>query len=300
MNSVFLTQEAVRGIKKNVTMTVALVLTVTISLTLFGVGLLVQRQSSTMKDYWYDKVELSIFLCGANSATETCPKNISETERDNIRRTLENNPDVVEIYYESSEEAYGHFTKQFKDSPILASVKPEDLPESFRVKLSSPDKYESVAAEIIVLPGVEQVRDQKALLERFFSLLSGVQQIAITVAIGMLLVTVLLILNTVRLSAYARRKETNVMKLVGASNLSIALPFILEAVVAAVAGGFISVLALFGLQQFIVENRLAATYVETSFVNWTDVFSISLIVFLVGVLIAAVSAAVSVKKYLKI
>ena len=300
MNSLFLTQEAIRGVKKNVTMTTALVLTVVISLTLFGIGLLVQKQTETMKDYWYDKVELSIFLCGTSSSPEVCANPVTETQRDTIRRTLENNPSVSALYYESSDEAYGHFKEQFKDSPILSSVKPEDLPESFRVKLTTPEVYEEVAASIAELEGVEQTRDQKALLERFFSLLSSVQQAALIVAFGMLTVTVLLILNTVRLSAYSRRKETNVMKLVGASNLSIALPFILEAVVAAVVGATISIAVLFGIQHFIVEGRLAQTYTETNFITWVDVFSTSFTVFMIGTTVAAAAAAFSVKRHLKI
>jgi cell division transport system permease protein len=298
--TLFLAQEATRGLRKNMTMTIALILTVMVSLSLFGTGLLVQRQVTTMKDYWYDKVELSVFLCGPGAGSSVCPAQVTGKQRDTVRETLEANPGVASVYYESSEEAYSHFKEQFANSPILNSVTSDALPESFRVKLKSPGDYDSVSAAVAGLAGVEQVRDQKALLQQFFSLMSGVQKAALGAAVCMLGVTVLLILNTVRLSAYARRKETGIMKLVGATNLSVALPFVLEAVLAAVVGAAASVGVLFAVQQFVVEGKLMNTYKFTSFITWPDVFGVALIVLLVGLVVSAAAASVSVKKYLRV
>lgn len=298
--TLFLAQEATRGLRKNMTMTVALILTVMVSLSLFGVGLLVQRQVTTMKDYWYDKVELSVFLCGPQAQSSVCPTAVTGKQRDAVRQVLETNPGVASVYYESSEEAYTHFKEQFANSPILNSVTADALPESFRVKLKSPNDYDSVSAAVSTQPGVEQVRDQKALLQQFFSLMSGVQKAALAAALCMLGVTVLLILNTVRLSAYARRKETGIMKLVGATNLSVALPFVLEAVLAAVVGAVASVGVLFAVQQFIVEGKLMNTYKFTSFITWPDVFGVALVVLVVGLVVSAGAASFSVKKYLRV
>ena len=122
MRARFLAKETYRGVSRNITMTLALILTVAISLSLFGVGFLVQRQANTMKDYWYDKVELSVFLCGGVSSSEKCPTAVTQDQRDNIRMTLESLPGVQKVYYESNQEAYDRFKEQFKNSPILSSV----------------------------------------------------------------------------------------------------------------------------------------------------------------------------------
>lgn len=297
----FITREVFEGFSRNLTMTIAVILTVAVSLTLFGTGLLVRSQVNTMKDYWYDKVEVSVFLCGPNSEGKTCATAVTPVQREQIRSTIDGlGPLVEQVYYESSQDAYDRFREQFKNSPILENVTADALPESYRVKLSDPTQYATVAAAVAQQPGVEQVRDQKKLLDSFFTLLGGLQALALGIAAAMLIVTVLLVSNTMRLSAFSRRRETGIMKLVGASNYYIRLPFLLEAALAAAIGGALAVGALAGIKVFLIDRVLAPTFRFTAFISWDDVNRVLPIVFLTGIVLAAISAFLSIRRFLKV
>lgn len=296
----FITSEMFSGLFRNVTMTLAVVLTVAVSLTLFGTGLLVRAQVDTMKDYWYDKVEVSVFLCGVNSDPGVCPAAITDTQRDALRTELETSPLVEQVYYESADEAYARFTEQFANSPILENVTPAALPESFRVKLYDPEDYNVLAESLATAEGVEVVRDQKRLLDNFFTLLNGLQALALGIAAAMLLVTILLVTNTMRVSAFSRRRETGIMKLVGASNYYIRLPFLLEAAVAAAVGGIIACGALVGLKVFLIDAVLAPTFQFTAFIGWSDIHRVLPIVLATGISLAVLSAFFAIRRYLKV
>ncbi|MBV5268370.1 MAG: ABC transporter permease, partial [Burkholderiaceae bacterium] len=209
----FIRREVGNGIRRNFTMTVALIVAVAVSLSLVGAALLMRAQVDRMKGYWYDKIEVSIFLCGNTSVAFTCTGAITDEQRANVEAVLGSlAPTVQEIFYESSEDAYGKFQEQFAGSAILANISPDALPESFRVKLDDPANFEKVAAALQSVQGVESIQDQRQLLDRFFQILKGLQSFAIAVAIAMLFVTVLLVMNTIRVSAFARRRETSIMR----------------------------------------------------------------------------------------
>ena len=296
----FIGEEVVAGLSRNVTMTLAVILTVAVSLTLFGTGLLVRAQVDTMKDYWYDKVEVSIFLCGANSESSVCPAAITDDERTALQTELEASPLVSQVYYESSEEAFTRFQEQFADSPILENVTPAALPESFRVKLNDPEDYALLSSSLQDAAGVEVVRDQKRLLDNFFTLLNGLQALALGIAAAMLVVTALLITNTMRLSAFSRRRETGIMKLVGASNYYIRLPFLLEAAIAAAIGSLLACSALIGIKHFLVDQVLAPRFQFTAFIGWGEVQRVLPLISLTGVALAALAAFIAIRRYLRV
>ncbi len=298
----FIFSETFQGLRRNLTMTFAVIITVAVSLTLFGAGLLVRAQVDSMKDYWYDRVEVSIFLCGSYSSEASCSLGAVTPE---VRAQIEAElnalrPLVQEIHYESKEEAYQHFLEQFRDSPITQNVTAEALPESFRVKLSDPTKYEVIAAAFAGRPGIEQVQDQRQLLDRFFRLLNGLQVIALSVAVTMLVVTALLVINTIRVAAHARRREVGIMRLVGASNFMIRMPFLLEAAVAAAIGGLVAVAAIVAAKVFLIDEVLAPSYRFTAFVGWDQVIPILPIIFVTGIVIAMIAAALTLRRYLKV
>jgi cell division transport system permease protein len=296
----FITSEVFSGLFRNVTMTLAVILTVAVSLTLFGTGLLVRAQVDTMKDYWYDKVEVSVFLCGENSDSSVCSGAITAPERDALRTGLEQSSLVEQVYYESSDEAYSRFQEQFADSPILENVTPAALPESFRVKLYNPEDYPILADSLSAAPGVEVVRDQKRLLDNFFTLLNGLQALALGIAAAMLVVTVLLVANTMRVSAFSRRRETGIMKLVGASNYYIRLPFLLEAAIAAAIGGIIASGALISLKVFLIDRVLVPTFQFTAFIGWEDIHRVLPIVLATGISLAVLAAFFAIRRYLRV
>jgi len=302
MRSAFVASEVGNGLRRNLTMTIAVIITVGVSLALFGVSLLVRAQVDTMKDFWYDRVEVSIFLCNDNSETASCAAGaVTDAQRTQIRADLESlRPLVEEVYFESQEEAYQRFVEQYRNSPIVDNVTPDALPESFRVKLSDPTQYEVVASAFIGRPGVEQVNDQRAFLDRFFQLLGGLQAIALIVAIAMLVVTVLLIVNTMRVAAFSRRRETGIMRLVGASNFYIQLPFLLEAAIAAAVGALLATGGIILVKSLVVDNVLAPAFQFTAFIGWDAVVGIIPLLFLVGMGLAVLAAFFTLRKYMRV
>jgi cell division transport system permease protein len=296
----YLAGEIGTGLRRNVTMTVAVVVTVAISLALFGAALLIRAQAETMKDYWYDKIEISVFLCNDFDTGATCASGaVSDEQRATIETTLEQNPEVEQVFPESQEEAYDLFRERFDDS-IADNITPEQLQESFRVKLVNPEEYEGVVSAVAGLPGVAQVVDQRALLDRFFRLLNGFQVAALAIAAVQVFAAILLISNTIRVAAFSRRRETGIMRLVGASNWSIQLPFILEAAIAGLIGGVLAVLVLLGFQAFFVEDILVPAFRFTAWVGWNDVWQIIPILLLTGTGIAAVASFVTLRRFLRV
>jgi cell division transport system permease protein len=301
MRAQLLVSEVSTGLRRNLTMTIAVIVTVAISLTLFGAGLLIRAQVNTMKDYWYDRVEVSVFLCGADSTAPSCAGGaVTDEQRDEIEADLRALPQVEEVFYESQQEAYERFQEQFADSAIAENVTPEALPESFRVKLTDPTQYAVVASAFDGRPGVELVQDQRAILDRFFRVLNGFQLAALVVAVVQIAAAALLISNTIRVAAFSRRRETGIMRLVGASNFSIQAPFLLEGAIAGLIGAVFASGSLLLLQKYFIENRLRPSFQFTAFISWNQVWAVCAILLVVGVLLAAFASFVTLRRYLKV
>lgn len=295
----FVRKEVGSGLRRNFTMTVALIVSVAVSLSLVGAALLMSAQVDRMKGYWYDKIEVSIFLCGNTSVAFTCTGAVTDEQRKNIETILGTLESVQEVFYESSADAYAQFKEQFAGSAILANISPDALPESFRVKLDNPENFEKVAGALQSVQGVESIQDQRQLLDRFFQILKGLQTFALAVALAMLFVTVLLVMNTVRVAAFARRRETSIMRSVGASNMSIRLPFILEAAVAAIIGSTLATAGILASKYWLIDAKLAPNLTFIPFVTWNEVLAIVPILYLVGLGTTVLAASVTLRRYLK-
>ena len=296
----FVSKEVGSGLRRNFTMTVALIVSVAVSLALVGTALLMRAQVDRMKGYWYDKIEVSIFLCGESSVAFTCTGTVTDLQRANIESVLASlSPTVQDVFYESSNDAFEKFKEQFAGSAILANISPSALPESFRVKLDDPANFEVVAGALQSVQGVESIQDQRQLLDRFFQILKGLQSFAIAVAVAMLFVTVLLVMNTVRVAAFARRRETSIMRSVGASNMSIRLPFILEAAVAAVIGSSLATAGILAAKYWVIDARLAPNLTFIPFVTWTEVLAIVPLLYSVGLGITVFAASITLRRYLR-
>jgi len=290
------------GLRRNLTMSIALVITFAVSLGLLGGALLVRDQVGVMKDYWYDKVQVSIFLCTKNSDSASCSAGaVTPAQKDEIRADLESLKPLVEtVYYESSQEAYARFKEQFKNSPIAQNASPDALPESFRVKLNDPQKYDVIASAFAGRPGVDNVVDQRSLLDKFFRVLGGLQTMALAIAGAMIFVTILLIANAMRVAAFNRRRETGIMRLVGASDFYIQMPFLLEAAIGAAIGAIVASLALVGVKALVIDARIAPEFTITPFVGWDSVLQASLVLLILGVGLAAITAFFSLRRYLRV
>lgn len=301
MRANFVVSEIGIGLRRNLTMTIAVVVTVAISLALFGAGLLIRAQVGTMKDYWYDKVEVSVFLCGKGSEAPSCAQGpVTPQERTQIEQDLKSLPQVQTVFYESQDQAYARFKEQFKNSAIADNVTPDAMPESFRVKLKDPQQYAVVATAFQGRPGVEQVQDQRALLQPFFKALNGLQTAAIFIALVQILAAALLISNTIRVAAFSRRRETGIMRLVGASNFYIQLPFLLEGAIAGFFGALLASGALVAVKKFFVDDRLAPSFRFTAFIGWDAVWTVVPILLVTGVALSALASFVTLRKYLRV
>ena len=300
MRAGFLLKEVRIGLRRNLTMTFAVVVTVAISLSLLGVGLLANAQVNAMKDYWYDKIEVSVFLCGTLSESPTCASGVvTEEQRTSIKADLENLSVVDSVFYESQTEAFERFKERFKDSAIAQNVTADQLPESFRVKLTDPTQFDVVVSAFSGRPGVDIVQDQRSILEKFFKLLDVLRNGALLVGLFSVLTAALLISNTLRIAAFNRRRETGVMKLVGASSWSIQLPFLLEGVFSAVLGWVFATGLLSGLK-YVIDDRVAPLLTFTKFFEWDQVWISSAILLGVGLFVSILASAITLRRYLKV
>ena len=295
----FVGKEVGNGLRRNFTMTVALIVSVAVSLSLVGAALLLSAQVDRMKGYWYDKIEVSIFLCGNTSVAFTCTGSVTVEQRKNIETILGGLDPVKNVFYESSADAYAQFKEQFAGSAILANISTDALPASFRVKLDNPENFEIVAGALQSVQGVESIQDQRKLLDRFFQILKGLQTFALAIALAMLFVTVLLVMNTVRVAAFARRRETSIMRSVGASNMSIRLPFILEAGVAAILGSTLATAGILASKHWLIDAKLAPNLTFIPFVTWNEVLVIVPVLYLIGVGTTVLAASITLRRYLR-
>ncbi|MCF6472998.1 ABC transporter permease [Nonomuraea sp. MG754425] len=299
MRANFIFSEVWIGLRRNLTMTIAVVITVAVSMALLGVGLMINSQVGLMSNYWNDKVEISVFLCKKGSAMPACngkaitPAQIKALE-DHIKKT----PGVKGVLYENSADAYKNFKESFSNNQALVDVtRVEDLPESFRISLQDPDNYKPVLDAMKGQPGVADVTDQRQLIAPFFSLLNTLAFAALSVAIVLVLAAALLIGNTVRLSAFNRRRETGIMRLVGASNLYIQLPFVMEGVIAGLLGGVFAAVILILAKVFLFDE--VVRFFGTG-LGWNDLAQTITLTMVIGVVICILASFVTLRRYLRV
>ena len=300
MRAGFLFSEVRIGLRRNLTMTFAVMSTVAISLTLLGIGLLANSQVRVMKDYWYDKIEVSVFLCGSLSESASCASGpVTPAQRTSIESDIQALPAVAKVYYESQSQAFVHFQERFKGSAIAQNVTQDQLPESFRVKLKDPTNFAVIQSAFSGRPGVDSVQDQRTILEKFFKLLGVLRDGALAIGLASVLTAALLISNTLRIAAFNRRRETGVMKLVGASSFSIQLPFLLEGVFSAIVGWIVST-GLLSLFKLLIDAKVAPLLSFTQFFKWSDVWVASSLLLLTGFVVSTTASILTLRKYLQV
>jgi cell division transport system permease protein len=292
------------AIRRNLSMIVSVILVTFISLTFVGTAGLLQQQIGSMKTYWYDKAQVAIYLCTKTSPQEICPQGeASKDVQSTITERLDSEtlaPYIDKYYFENHQQAFDTFQKEFKDNSVAKYVTPEQLNETFWVNLKDPNQAPIIIESFNGLAGVEEVKDQRTYLDQIFSMLNIASLAAISIAGLMLFSAVLLISTTIRLSAVMRRREIGIMRLVGASNFYIQLPFILEGVVAGVIGSLLSGAAIIGIVQFFVQGFLASQLPFTTFVGLGDALALLPGLVLVGAGLAAIAAATSIRRYLRV
>ncbi len=301
----FILEQLWKGLARNIAMVVSVVIVTSMSLFFVGGALLFQQQIDTMKDYWYDRVQVSIFLCSEGSEAPTCTAGAADDAvRDQIESDLESpalETYVDEVFYENKDEAFDRFQEQFEDTPaITENVTAEQMPESFRVKLKDPEKYEVVSQFFSGRSGVEEVVDQRELLDTFFKFLNLLTAGAVVLAVFMLVAATLLVATTIRLAAVSRRRETEIMRLVGASKTLLQLPFMLEGIITVALGAALAVAGWWVVVKYVVQGVLVSDLPLFNYIGTGAVWAMAPWLFALGVLLASVSSLVTLSRYLKV
>lgn len=300
----FILSEIGLGLRRNLSMTISVILVTFVSLTFVGAAILTQDQIQKFKGEWYDKVEITVYLCPQDSRVATCADGeATDDQIQDIKEVLESaevKAEVREVMFESKEDAWTTFEQNFKDRWWFSEMSVDDMNASFRIKLNDPEQYQVINETLTGRPGVEDVHDQREVYEPLFDVLNKATLIAAGLAAIMLLAAVLLITTTIRLSALSRKRETGIMRLVGASTLFIQLPFMLEGAIAATIGAVLAVIALWLGVKYGIEGWLESSMDWIPYVSTNDVLVLAPLLIGVAFLLAAISSIVTLSRYTKV
>ncbi len=299
----FVVTEVLQGLRRNVSMVISVVLVTFVSLTFVGSAALLQTQVDKLKDDWYDLVEVSVFLCPNGSTAPTCAAGEATEEQIDALRTVIDTElaDVVaQTYLETKADAFAAFSERYPDGYQGTQLTEDDMQASFRLKLVDPEQYQVVADVLTGREGVEVVEDQRAIFQPLFLALNRASLLAAGLAGVMLLAAVLLITTTIRLSAMSRRRETGIMRLVGASNLFVQLPFLLEGAIAAVVGAVLAVGGLWLGVKYFVTDWLQQSVNWVAYVTVGDVLLVAPLLIGIAVALAVVSSVVTLNRYTRV
>jgi cell division transport system permease protein len=292
----FLINEVFTGLRRNVTMTVAMILTTAISIGLFGGGLLVIRLADHSREIYLDRVETQVFLNNDVSANDpTCDADPCKA----LRAQIETRKDVKSVRFLNKDDAYNDAVRKFPQYKDVASR--DSFPASFVVKLDNPEQHKEFDAAMQGQPGVLNVLNQKELIDRLFAVLDGLSNAAFAVAVVQAVGAILLIANMVQVAAYTRRTEIGIMRMVGATRWYTQLPFLLEAVLAATIGVILAILGLIVVRALFLEDALDQFYRANLIarIDYADILYISPIMFFVGVVMAGVTGYVTLRLYVR-
>ncbi|HET7327808.1 MAG TPA: permease-like cell division protein FtsX [Nocardioidaceae bacterium] len=306
MQLTYVFSDLATGLRRNLSMVISLVLTIAVSLSLFALGLLVREQVEKIEDSLGSRLQVIVFLCNQNSTAPTCVNGaVSDKQRQEIRETLAGSDYVESFYLQDQQEAYAKFKEIYVSSDetkqrAYDEVRPQDLKESFWITLNDPRDYEAVGDLVQGMPGVDSVQDLRDVLNPVYKALGVVQNGALAFAGVLLLAAIFQVANTIRLAAFARRREIGIMRLVGASSLYILMPFLLESAIAALLGILIAVGVLAGLMSVVVYGALRGRFPVFEWVEWADAYAIMGWIALLGLALALIPTLLMTRKYLKV
>lgn len=292
-----------QGLRRNLSMHLAVVLTLFVSLTLVGMGVLFNQQATKAADQWGDQLQITVWLCKDNDDKPACTAEVTEEQKAAITEVVEANPEVASYRYESKEEAFDKVVEllgpeQFEgDEPAATAA---DMRQSLWITLKDPEKYQGILSAVEGLDGVSSVRDLRSVIAPIIGSINMVQWAALGTAGFLVLAALLLVANTIRLAAFARRREIGIMRLVGASSLYITLPFLLEALVTALVGVALASGALYAFMTFGIEGRANDTL---KFIPWIGMEELGIAVACIAVLgplLTLLPTLVLTRKYLKV
>jgi cell division transport system permease protein len=306
MQLTYVFSELGNGLKRNVSMTVAVIVTIFVSLTLVGMGLLLNAQAQKAEEYWGSKLQITVFLCNQNSATANCVNGeVTDAQRTEIEEVLDSNNEVASWRLQSKQEAYDKWREVYvsddeTERRVYESIRPSDMQESYWVQLKDPEKFMGIKSAVQGLPGVHSVRDLREVLKPIYFWMNVMKWGAIGIAAFLVVAAILQVGNTIRLAAFARRREIGIMRLVGASSLYIQLPFLMESLVAALIGVSLSAAAILVFMWVVIYNTLRPSSNVVAWVDWSDgLWAVGWIA-LIGLGLTLLPTLLMTRKYLKV
>jgi cell division transport system permease protein len=306
MQLTYVFSELGNGLKRNVSMTIAVIVTIFVSLTLVGMGLLLNAQADKAQDYWGSKLQITVFLCNQNSTTANCVDGeVTDAQKAEIEKVLEDSPEVASYRLQTKQQAYQKWRSAYvsndeTEQRVYESIRPSDMQESYWVQLKNPNKFMGVKSAVSGLPGVNTVRDLREVLKPIYFWMNVMKWGAIAIAGFLIFAAILQVGNTIRLAAFARRREIGIMRLVGASSLYIQLPFLMEALVAALIGVALSSAAIITFMYVVIYRMLRPTSNIVAWVDWGDGLWAIVWIAAIGLMLTLVPTLAMTRKYLKV
>jgi cell division transport system permease protein len=294
------------SLSRNKSMTISLVVTMSVSLLLAALGLLIQSQADRTEKYYGDRLQLQVDLCTKNSPSATCIGGVAtDQQKTAVKEALGTNPEVKSFdvrtpadNYEKAREVLGQSETGKKQ---LETLGPSAFPESYFVTLKDPQNFDGVVSQVSGMDGVGNVNSLRELLAPLFDILDKMRSAALGTSLLLIVAAILQVSNTIRMTAYARRREIGIMRLVGASSWHIQLPFVLESMLAALISAALAALGLGLFMYFVVYGYLRDTLGQlTTWVRWQESLMVMGLTTVLALLLALVPTLVMTRKYLDV
>lgn len=292
-----------QGLRRNLSMHLAVVLTLFVSLTLVGMGVLLNQQAAKAAEHWGSELQITVWLCKDRDQNAACVGEVTDAQKQAIAKVVEENPEVADFHFESKDEAFEKLKDTYApgkfDGPNSV-ITAEDMPESLWIELEDPEQFEGITSAVVGLDGVSGIRDARDTLKPIYGAIDALKWGALATALFLVVAALLLVANTIRLAAFARRREIGIMRLVGASTLYIALPFLLEAVVTAALGVLLAAAALVAFEKFGIQDRIQGELNFIPWIGWPEVQYAIGVIAILGPMLTVIPTLVLTRKYLKV
>ncbi|HEY8525481.1 MAG TPA: permease-like cell division protein FtsX [Acidimicrobiales bacterium] len=294
----YVVRETGSNLRRNITLSLAAVVTVGVSLALFGSALLLQQGVENVSGRWEQGIELIIFL----------KRDITDEQRETLQQQLEENPEIDEVRYVDLEESRQEALRLFeRNEAMLQKIRDDEtlVPASFRIVPTNKDTeaIESLRRQYASAPGVQSATSSLDAVQTVTDVAQFANRAILIVAVGLLIAALMLILNAIRMAMFARRREIEVMKLVGATNWFIRIPFMLEGVVQGLVGSMFALVSLWFLDGFMerVATRPEYRLILQGFVaSQGELTATMIIVVVLGVVIGAAGSGWALSRFLKV
>jgi cell division transport system permease protein len=294
----YIARETFANLRRNITLTIAAIVTVAVSLSLFGSTILLGQGVDNVSARWQDGIEVIAFL----------KTDITQEQRDAIEATIDDNAEVGKWRYVDREESHAEAMRLFERNAAMKAkleASPDLVPDSYRLTPESGEVnlMKSMGQQLAAEPGVLSVTDVTDSIKTVTGVSEFAQRAMLVVGVGLLVAALLLILNAIRMAMFARRREIEVMKLVGATNWFIRVPFMLEGIVQGIVGAVLALGAVVALDRFMqnaAENKDYEAIMQGFVASSGELTLTAIVVVTLGVVIGAAGSGWALSRFLKV